>query len=414
MEKSQNYEMNPNPEVNSPFVDLDNVVEESPSMDLINGTEERCARWKFSLIGRLDLLRLKFADAVSNLKSQWKLVGQCKIIPLGKGFFTIKLDNERYQSYIKAGLWEVYNQTLWIRNWIPDFRPELHRTSSAMVWVHYPGPSLEYWDEQILFKIISVLGEPVKVDEATLNFENGLYPRVLIKIDLAKKIPHKLWIKTKFEGFMQSVLLTKLPKFCHHYKIVGHLQDECRVKVSNEAESSTSQENHRAATTNLKPISPKQKKDKGKSSNDNSSPRTEAQQEQVKFDICYTPVPKISQHILTPQQSSVNLSYDRFEALNSVIEEEVEINISEGSGNLSPARIQQIAEDNAIEKSVINFINGKDGSISEERIPTTTWSKIIQKPSTSGTKTTPVVQQKEAPTKAKSQQINNKYNFRKN
>ncbi|XP_026420161.1 uncharacterized protein LOC113316157 [Papaver somniferum] len=311
METSQNTEMNSNPnlELNPTIVDLDNTVEESPSIDLINGTEKRCVVWKFSLIGRLDLLRLKFADVVSNLKSQWKLVGQCKIIPLGKGFFTIKLDNERYQNYIKAGLWEVYNQTLWIRNWIPYFRPELHRTSSAMVRVHYPGLSLEYWDEQTLFKISSALGEPVKVDEATLNFENGLYARVLIKIDLTKNIPHKLWIKTKFGGFMQSVLLTKLPKFCHHCKIVGHLQAECRVKISNDAEA----------------------------------------------------IQAISQNTQIPQPTYVNLSSGRFETLNTVIEEEVEININEGSGILSPARIQQIAEDNAVEKSVINFIMEKMG-----------------------------------------------------
>ncbi|XP_026459812.1 uncharacterized protein LOC113360522 [Papaver somniferum] len=203
----------------------------------------RCDVWKFSLIGRLDLLRLKFVDAVSNMKSQWKLVGQCKIIPLGKGFFTIKLDNKKDQSYIKAGLWEVFNQTLWIRNWIPDLRPELHGTSSAMVWVHYPGLSLEYWDEQTLFTISKALREPVKIDEATLNFENGLYARVLIKIDLAKKIPNKLRIKTKFGGIMQSVLLTKLPKFCHHCKIVCHVQDERRVKISAEVESSNNHVN---------------------------------------------------------------------------------------------------------------------------------------------------------------------------
>ncbi|XP_026451621.1 uncharacterized protein LOC113351933 [Papaver somniferum] len=357
MEKSQNTEMNSNPnsEVNPTIVDLDNTIEEIPSIDLINGTGERCVVWKFSLIGRLDLLRSKFADAVSNLKSQWKLVGQCKIIPLGKGFFTIKLDNERDQNYIKAGLWEVYNQTLWIRNWIPDFRPELHRTSSAMVWVHNPGLSLEYWDEQTLFKISSALGEPVKVDEDTLNFENGLYARVLIKIDLAKKIPHKL--------------------------------------------SSASQEKHEAATTNFRTKSTKQKKDKEKNSNINTSPRIEAQQEHVKFDIYYTPVQAIIQNTQIPQPTSINLSSGRFETLNTVIEEEVESNINEGSGILSPARIQQIAEDNAVEKSVINFIIGKHGSVSEERVPTTTWSKIIQKPSTSGTHPTPVMTKMEAPAK---------------
>ncbi|XP_026399047.1 uncharacterized protein LOC113294889 [Papaver somniferum] len=203
-------------------VDLNNPVEESPSIDLVKGTNDRCAISKFSLIGRLDLVRLKFSESVLDLKNQWKLEGQCKIIPLGKGFFTIKLDNEKDKGYIKAGKWEVRHQELWTRNWIPNFRPENHRTSYANIWVHLPGLSLEYWDEQTLFIICNALGTPFKVDEATLNVKSGLYASVLVNIDLAKKVPNKLWIKIKFGGFMQDVLLTNLPKFCHNCKIVGH------------------------------------------------------------------------------------------------------------------------------------------------------------------------------------------------
>ncbi|XP_026459854.1 uncharacterized protein LOC113360570 [Papaver somniferum] len=152
------------------------------------------------------------------------------MIPLGKGFFTIKLENMMDKNTIKFGQWEVSNQILRVRNWMPNFKPEYQRTSSTMVWVHYPGFSLEYWDEKTLFNISSVLGTPVKVDEVTLNYENGLYARVLVQIDLAKKIPSKIWIKTKYGGFMQNVLLTKLPKFCPNCKIVGHTQPECRAK----------------------------------------------------------------------------------------------------------------------------------------------------------------------------------------
>lgn len=78
--------------------------------------------WIFSLIGRLDLLRIKLLDASSILSSQWKLKGKCQLIPLGKGFFTIKLDNEEDKQYIKSGTWEVLDQVLKVRNWIPNFR----------------------------------------------------------------------------------------------------------------------------------------------------------------------------------------------------------------------------------------------------------------------------------------------------
>ncbi|XP_026417225.1 uncharacterized protein LOC113312703 [Papaver somniferum] len=379
-------------------VDLINPVEESSSIDLVKGTDDRCAIWKFSLIGRFDLVRLKFSEVVLDLKSQWKLTGQCKMIPLGKGFFTIKLDNEKDQGYIKAGKWEVRHQELWIRNWIPNFRPENHRTSFANIWVHFPGLSLEYWDEQTLFTICKALGTPVKVDEATLNFESGLYARVLVNIDLAKKIPHNLWIKTKFGGFMQDVLLTNLPKFCHNCKIAGHFQFECRVKkVSHETRTQQNISNSPLVGSTSKNQDNNDSQKLQEVNKSTTSPTsTPHPTNGEKFDIYFTPVTNINPQKFIPPHSShaLNITSGRFGSLNTVVKEEIVINMTEERTIIDPTRISQIAEDNTVEKSVINFISGKYGSISEERIPITTWSKVIQKPSASkATSSTEQIQQ---------------------
>ncbi|XP_026451540.1 uncharacterized protein LOC113351829 [Papaver somniferum] len=284
---------------------------------------------------------------------------------------------------IKAGKWEVHNQVLWIRNWIPDFRPQNHRASQAMIWVHLPGLSLEYWDEATLFTICKALGTPVKVDEATLNFYNGYYARVLVNIDLAGKIPNKLWIKTKFGGFMQNVILTKPPKFCDHCKIVGHLQIECRAKTSSPHEVTKSTVNATPKSTNQSqgmkfdicdPLFCSGNQHKGSAPNNSAS----------EVENCETPIISVGvgHHV-----NHVNISAGMFGSLQNSSEEENIIEMHKDSVNkvqivdkkdtslqgneiISPTIIQQVAEDNAVE-SVINFINGKDGSMSEERIPTT-------------------------------------------
>ncbi|XP_026378359.1 uncharacterized protein LOC113272777 [Papaver somniferum] len=302
-------------------VDLNNPIEESPSIDIVKGIDDRCVIWTFSLIGRLDLVRLKFSEAVVDLKNQWKLEGQCKIIPLGKGFFTIKLDNERDKGYIKAGKWEVRHQELWIRNWIPNFRPENHRTSYANIWVHLPGLSLEYWDEQTLFTICNALGTPVKVDEATLNFESGLYAKVLVNIDLEKKVPHKIWIKTKFGGFIQDVLLTNLPKFCHNCKIVGHFQFECRAKkVSNETSNQQNNSNSPIFGSSSNPDNEPQKEKEVVKSTLQATPHPTNCE---KFDICFTSVTNIHpNNVISPHPSSaLHITSGRFGSLNIVVEE---------------------------------------------------------------------------------------------
>ncbi|XP_026429081.1 uncharacterized protein LOC113325056 [Papaver somniferum] len=294
------------------------------------------------------------------------------MIPLGKGFFIFKLDNKEDKNMIQAGRWEVYNQVLWYRNWIPNFRPENHRTSLALIWVHLPGLSLEYWDEKTLFTICRASGDPVKVGEATLKFESGYYARILVNIDFAKKIPSKLWIKTKYRGFMQNVILTKPPKFCDKWKIIGHVLTECRFQeASNEIKTSQA----------VTPINTIHK------SNSIRDP----------FDVFQTPINTIHTSTSFIQQEATDEENDKNMHEETVVSE----------------KILQVVEDNTLEHNVVKYVNGKDGSISEEQIPSTSWSRVIQKPAA---KQVPPSrdQQNHVINKVTSQPVPGKYNFRKN
>ncbi|XP_026384002.1 uncharacterized protein LOC113279524 [Papaver somniferum] len=216
-----------------------------PSIDLPDDLfEEALNPWKFSLIGRLNLQFIKFVDAAVILRQQWKLSGDCKLIPLGRGFFTIKLDNELDRIIIKAGQWEVLNQVLQVRNWSSNFRPSAQRTSKAQVWVRLPGLGLEFWKEKILFKICKEIGTPIKIDAATEKCESGYYANVLVEMDFAQPIPSKIWIGTKYGGFFQDISTQILPKYCHYCKIIGHVTADCRISQSkSNAASSESQKN---------------------------------------------------------------------------------------------------------------------------------------------------------------------------
>ncbi|XP_026410352.1 uncharacterized protein LOC113305546 [Papaver somniferum] len=202
-----------------------------PLIELLDDLFEKSLDpWRFSLIGRLNLQKIKFVDAVVILRSQWKLVGECKRIPLRRVFFTIKLDNEIDRDCIKSKVWEVTDQVLKVRNWVYNFRPTNQRTSRAFVWVRFPGLGLEFWSEQILFKICKEIGNPVKIDAATTKCDVGYYANVLVEVDFSLPIPNKVWIGTKYGGFFQEVSIPDFPKYCSTCKMVGHFIRECRVE----------------------------------------------------------------------------------------------------------------------------------------------------------------------------------------
>ncbi|KAF6136565.1 hypothetical protein GIB67_016021 [Kingdonia uniflora] len=66
------------------------------------------SQFKYSLIDRLDLQKVKFTDVQEYARNKWKISGQYKLIPLGKGFFIIKLGNKNDKIFIWShGPWIV-------------------------------------------------------------------------------------------------------------------------------------------------------------------------------------------------------------------------------------------------------------------------------------------------------------------
>ncbi|KAL5727498.1 hypothetical protein ACHQM5_000687 [Ranunculus cassubicifolius] len=68
---------------------------------------------------------------------------------------------------------------------------------------------------------------PIKVDEATVKKWYGFYALVMVDIDLTKPIPEQILVEHEDGEFWQDVVVTKLPKFCNHCKMVGHWVADC-------------------------------------------------------------------------------------------------------------------------------------------------------------------------------------------
>ncbi|XP_026378691.1 uncharacterized protein LOC113273140 [Papaver somniferum] len=137
-------------------------------------------------------------------------------------------------NLIWNGDWEVESQELKLRKWEPNFNPESQRTSMAYVWVQLPGLSIQYWKDKILMNIGKALGRPIKFDETTFKKEAGYYANILVEMDLAKEIPSKINVTSKYGTFDQLINIPNMPKFCYNSKIVGHHTTECRSKKTSE------------------------------------------------------------------------------------------------------------------------------------------------------------------------------------
>ncbi|XP_026459840.1 uncharacterized protein LOC113360552 [Papaver somniferum] len=293
---------------------------------------------------------------------------------------------------IKAGLWEVNDQVLQVRNWVSNFRPSSQRTSKAQVWARLPGLGLEFWKEEILFKFCKEIGIPIKIDVATTKWEVGYYANVLVEI--AQYIPHKIWIGTKLGGFFQDILILDYPKFCQNCKIIGHLTTKCRVE-QNKAKSNNTGEG--SAQKQL--FTPKK-------------------HQQIPFDICNGPECISEDSVVnvihvTPSIKTATGNVLHKGAFSSLEVEEGEIGeevvIKEVPTISTPKDVDKLKNTN------VNYVDGKTGQVSNEAVKVISWSKIVEKEMVSNTASSSLIPSPSDPTKVtKHAPTNNKYNFRKN
>lgn len=72
----------------------------------------------------------------------------------------------------------------------------------------------------------TVIGKPLKIDEATINFTRPSVARVCIEVDLLNTLPHHIWIGTSLSsGFWQAVASEGLPSYCTLCSKLGHTSE---------------------------------------------------------------------------------------------------------------------------------------------------------------------------------------------
>lgn len=206
------------------------LVGDVPMVTLPKKAVERGKEYcRFSLIGRLDFRKISILRARTLAEQLWSPTGDWKLIPLGNGFFMLKLNSQDEFIKIWSQSWNFGNQVVRFSKWSDDFDPDKQRSSSAVLWVRFPKLKQQYWDYELLMVLGKGLGTPIGVDQRTINREYGYFANVLVDIDLSKPVPSM--VKVREEGgveFSQPVEIPKLPAFCNHCKLVGHLIMQCK------------------------------------------------------------------------------------------------------------------------------------------------------------------------------------------
>lgn len=132
------------------------------------------------------------------------------------------------QRVINQGLWHIEGQTMFVDRWEPGVTPSKPELTSAPIWLELRKVPLQFFNEDGLERIASLVGHPKYLHPLTKNKSNLEVAKVYTIIDPRKPLPEA--VNVKFDsGEICRVLVSSpwMPPVCDLCKEIGHSAKRC-------------------------------------------------------------------------------------------------------------------------------------------------------------------------------------------
>ncbi|MCI19975.1 NBS resistance protein, partial [Trifolium medium] len=115
-----------------------------------------------------------------------------------------------------------------LSKWTNDFNSHTQRQTHAQIWIRLIELPQEYWRQRTLFEIASAIGTPLSLDASTKNRAFGHYARILVDIDLSRRVFDIIRVERDGYAFNLEIIYERLPSYCFHCGIIGHDVTNCQ------------------------------------------------------------------------------------------------------------------------------------------------------------------------------------------
>ncbi|KAJ9130669.1 hypothetical protein P3X46_034238 [Hevea brasiliensis] len=114
------------------------------------------------------------------LQQPWKFTVILKVLGRSIGY-----------AVLSDGPWMVAGHYLTVRQWRPNFDPDLAQIEKAMVWVCVPNLPVEFYSHAFLWRLGQRIGVPIRINDTTLCVSHGKFARMRVEVDLSKPLVSK-------------------------------------------------------------------------------------------------------------------------------------------------------------------------------------------------------------------------------
>ncbi|KAL0909997.1 hypothetical protein M5K25_020918 [Dendrobium thyrsiflorum] len=127
-------------------------------------------------------------------------------------------------AVVRAGPWFVGHKFIGMDRWCP-FPGGLF----SVVWVRLPHLPLLFWDRIHIARLVSIIGEPLWLDESTAAWGSSSFVRFAVRMSITCPLRPGVAVVGPTGRFFQAFVYEGLAIYCPHCCSVDHSADSCSL-----------------------------------------------------------------------------------------------------------------------------------------------------------------------------------------
>ena len=195
--------------------------------------------WHNTLVGFFLDRKLPYSFVVRATTKLWENAGLVDILASDQGTFYFKFDTRSsLDAVLEGGPWYIAGRPIILRKWESHISLEKNRISKIPLWVHFYNIPLEYWTQEGLSYIASMIGKPLYVDKTIASRRRITYARICIEVDASDEWIYEFVLESNDgkQPISVKVEYQWTPTRCSECKCFGH---NCQAHIRTKPKTST-------------------------------------------------------------------------------------------------------------------------------------------------------------------------------
>ncbi|KAG8380338.1 hypothetical protein BUALT_Bualt06G0005200 [Buddleja alternifolia] len=190
-----------------------------------HGIDSKVIRTSALFNGRKTIFLSKEDDEIMVAPFQYALVGK-----FSHGYPTMQRLRMKFEELGLSNRFKI--GVLDHKHWTSEFNPN-EESPILPIWIKVFSLRPHWFHRQFLYHIASLIGKPLKLDEATTDIANPMVARMCVEINVLEKLQPDIPIQINGKTMFFKVQYEGIPQYCKICRPRGHSMAACYLRDEN-------------------------------------------------------------------------------------------------------------------------------------------------------------------------------------